>query len=239
MDSYLYSLVKKEDLNDMMETFYQCMDLPIQLLDEQGNILESYGKTANFCTLFKKRLTAQDSCIKEHSNASKKAMALGEPYIFSCHANLNHIVFPLINRDALLGSVLIGPFVLGEFNSVLIDDISRRYPFTTSELFDMYDESKFLTVVSPEKARYLSKMLYYMFSNLISDSKQALVLKQNKFHQQALINESIQMYKTASIPQKNSYPYEKECILITKLKTGAVDEAKAVLNDLLGYVFLS
>lgn len=239
MEPYLYTIVKKEDIKDMLETFHKCLNLPIQLLDENGNELESYGETAAFCALFRKRLPEYDSCKVQHTNASKKAMSLGEPYIFSCRANLNHIVFPLISKDALLGAVLLGPFILDEFNSVLMDDISNHYPFTTSELFDMYDETKSLPVVSPERARYISKMLYYTFSNIISDSKQALVLKQNKFHQQAIINESIQMYKTAGREEHDSYPYEKECALITKLKTGAVEEAKAILNDLLGYVLFS
>ena len=239
MDPYLFSVVKKEELKDMLETFYKCTKIPIQLLDEKGNQLESYGENVAFCELFRKGLPKYDDCTVQHSNASKKAMSLGEPYIFSCRANLNHIVFPLINKEALLGAVLVGPFILDEFNSIVMDDISNRYPFTTSELFEMYDEAKKIETVTPEHTRYISKLLYYMFSNIIQDSKQALILKQDKFHQQAIINESIQMYKTAGLTKTDSYPYEKECILITKLKTGAVDEAKAILNDLLGYVLFS
>lgn len=239
MKPYLYTVVKKEQLEEMLKTFNHCMDIPIQVLDEEGQILLTSGETTSYCTLFKKRLPPEDTCKKLHANASKTAINLGEPYIFSCHAGLNHIVFPLINQNALFGSILAGPFLMDEPDSTLIEDIARHYPFTTSELLEMYDESKFLQIVSPEKVRYLSKMLYYMFSGLISDSKQQLIINQNKLHQQSRINESIQMYKTSGIQPKSTYPYEKERLLITKLKTGDSDEAKALLNDLLGYVFFS
>ncbi len=239
MDPYLYTIVKKEQLEEMLHTFNRCMDIPIQVLDEDGKILLKSGETTSYCALFKKRLPPHDTCAKLHANASKKAINLGEPYIFSCHAGLNHIVFPLINQNALFGSILAGPFLMDEPDSTLIEDIARHYPFTTSELLEMYDESKSLQVILPEKVRYLSKMLYYMFSSLISDSKQQLIINQNKLHQQSRINESIQMYKTSGSQTKNIYPYEKERLLITRLKTGDSEEAKALLNDLLGYVFFS
>ena len=239
MKPYLYTVVEKKHLEEMLDTFNRCMDIPIQVLDEEGKILLTSGETTSYCSLFKKRLPPRDSCTKLHSNASKKAMNLGEPYIFSCHANLNHIVFPLINQNALFGSILAGPFLMDEPDSTLIEDIAKRYPLTTSELLEMYDESKFLRVVPPAKVTYLSKMLYYMFSGLISDSKQQLIINQNKLHQQSRINESIQMYKSSGTQTESTYPYKKERLLITKLKTGDTSEAKALLNDLLGYVFFS
>lgn len=238
MNSYLFTIVNKNQLTDMLKTFNQCMDIPIQLLDKDGEVLMAYGETTSYCSLFKKRLHGNE-CARLHANASQKAMSLGEPYIFSCHANLNHIVFPLINQNALFGSILAGPFVMDDPDSVLIEDVARHYPFTTSELLELYDESKTLKVIPPANVTYLSKMLYYMFSSLISDSKQQLIINQNKLHQQSRINESIQMYKTAGTIRNNTYPYEKERLLIAKLKAGDNNEAKALLNDLLGYVFFS
>ena len=239
MKPYLYTVVKKNQLEEILLTFNQCMNIPIQVLDEAGNILLAVGEITSYCSLFKKQLPPNDSCAKLHANASKKAILLGEPYIFSCHANLNHIVFPLINQNVLFGSILAGPFLMDEPDSTLIEDVSKRYPFTTSELLELYDESKALQIVSPAKVTYLSKLLYYMFSDLVSDSKQLLMINQNKLLQQSRINESIQMYKNSGTQEIRKYPYEKERLLITKLKTGNIDDAKALLNDLLGYVFFS
>lgn len=239
MEPYLYNVVNKNHLSEMLESFNECMNIPIQVLDENGRILMSCGKTTGFCSLFKKKLPPDDTCAKLHSKASKTATKLGEPYIFSCHAGLNHIVFPLINQNALLGSILAGPFLMDEADSVLIEDISKKYKFTTSELLELYDESKFIEIIPPAKVTHLSKMLFYMFSGLISDSRQQLIINSNKLHQQSRINESIQMYKTSGTFTSDTYPYEKERLLITKLKTGNTEESKALLNDLLGYVFFS
>lgn len=239
MKPYLYTVVDREQLAEMLETFNHCMNIPIRVLDETGKVLLVSGESTAFCSLFKTKLPPEDSCTKHHANASMKAISLGEPYIFACHANLNHIVFPLINQNALFGSILAGPFLMDEPDSILIEDIARRYDFSASELLELYDESKCLQVIPPSKVTYLSKMLYYMFSGLISDSRQQLIVNRNKLHQQSRINESIQMYKTAGGYKPDNYPYEKEQLLITKLKTGDVKEAKALLNDLLGYVFFS
>lgn len=239
MEPYLYTIVDKNKLSEMLNTFNYCMNIPIQVLDADGKVLLSCGEVTSFCSLFKKRLSPGDSCIKTHADASKKAIDLGEPYIFSCHANLNHIVFPLINQNALFGSILAGPFLMVEADSVMIEEISRHYPFTTTELLELYDESKFLEIIPPARVTYLSKMIYYMFSGLISDSRQQLTINQNKLHQQSRINESIQMYKTAGILERRDYPYDKERMLVARLKSGDIEEAKGLLNDLLGYVFFS
>ena len=239
MQPYLYTLVDKDQLSEMLDTFNQCMNIPIQVLDEEGQILQARGETTTFCSLFKKKLPPDDTCAKVHADASKIAMDLGEPYIFACHANLNHIVIPLLNQNALFGSILAGPFLMDDADSILIEDISRRYSFSTYELLELYDESKSLQVIPPAKVTHLSKMMYYMFTGLISDSRQQLIINRNKLHQQSRINESIQMYKTSGASSSDNYPYDKERMLISKLKTGDIQEAKALLNDLLGYVFFS
>lgn len=239
MKPYLYNFVAKEQLAEMLDTFNQCMNIPIQVLDENGSCLLSSGKTTHFCALFSKKLPPADSCSKQHSNAGKTATKLGEPYIFSCHAGLNHILLPLLDQNALFGSILVGPFLMDEPDSLLIEEIGKKYPFTTQELFELYDESKSLLVYPPAQVTHLSKLVYYMFSGLLSESRQQLTINSNKLHQQSKINESIQMYKTSGTSSTDAYPYEKERLLITKLKTGNTEEAKAILNDILGYVFFS
>ena len=121
MISQLYTIVDREQLQDMLVTFHQCIRLPIQVLDEKGQMLCAAGETTSYCTLFKRKLSPADSCARLHADASKRAISLGEPYIFACHANLNHIVFPLMNQNTLFGSVLVGPFLMEEPDSVLIE----------------------------------------------------------------------------------------------------------------------
>lgn len=239
MQPLLYSIIKKESLHELLETFYQCINLPVQVLDENGEILDQFGEAHSYCKIFKRFLPKSESCTKIHSDASRLAMTLGETYIFSCHSNLNHIVFPLTNNNTLLGSILAGPFIMDAPDSLLLSDIARKYDIPTISILEMYEEADSLPVFEPSKVTHISRMLYFMCSGLVTDSKKQFVMNHNKLYQQSRINESIQMYKASPHVDKTQYPYEKEKALITKLKTGDVENSKALLNDLLGYVFFA
>lgn len=238
MKTALYSIVPEQTIKAIADTFYECIHLPIQLINEQGEILISLGETPAFCRSFQRHLPASETCEKLHVSASKRAVTLGEPYIFACHADLNHIVFPLISRQTFLGSILVGPFLMDEPDSILISDVSRRYRIPMDDALDLYDEAGDLPVIEPARVNHISHLLFYLFSNLITESKAELQRNNRKLLQQSRISESIQRYKDGSI-QADSYPYEKEKELLAKVKLGDIREANAVLNDLLGYVLFS
>ena len=238
MQTALYSIVSEQTIRSMAETFYACIHLPVQIINEEGKFLVSVGETPAFCRLFQKHLPASESCERLHVSASKKAVSLGEPYIFSCHAELNHIVYPLINKQTFLGSILVGPFLMDDPDSILISDISKHYQIPMDDALDLYDETRYLPVIEPGQVNHISHLLFYLFSNLITESRDELRMNNQKMLQQSLISESIQRYKNGTI-KNDSYPYEKEKELITQVKRGDVKEANAVLNDLLGYVLFS
>ena len=165
-------------------------------------------------------------------------MEIGETYIFSCHAGLNHIVFPLINKNTLFGSILVGPFLMEAPDSLLVLELNKKYQIPTESLVELYEESHTLPIVPPAKVTQLSRLLYYMFSGLLTTSYQQLVINNEKLLQQSQINESIQRYKFYSLSHPE-YPYEMEKELIAHVKTKDAVSAKASLNALLGYVFFS
>ena len=204
MEAYVYTMIDESTLNELLGALHVCIDLPVQLLDENGRILKYFGKKNTYCQHFSSHFSSEKTCMHIHSNAGKRAMNLGSSYIFSCQSNLSHIVFPLINHESLFGSILIGPFLMERADSTLI-----------------------------------SRLLYFLMSSLISDSREQFIINQKKLHQQARISESIQMYKTMEPVQTDRYPLEKEQELLTKVKEGNLKESSALLNDLLGYVFLS
>ncbi len=239
MKPYLYTIVDKKRFLEMLEAFQACLDLPVQVIDEQGNILEACSATTPFCNIIKQYLPKNDACEKIHIAASQKAIALGETYIFSCHANLNHIVFPLLNKGVFFASILVGPFLMDTPDSLLISDVAHRYTIQTDDLLELYDTSHSIRIIPPALVTQISRLLYFLFYNLIPDSQKQFIDNQDKIHQQSKINEAIQMYKNVYIPDKVSYPYEKEKQLISKVKIGDLQEAKGILNDLLGYVFFS
>ena len=238
MKPLLYSIVPQKTLQSMAETFYACIHLSIQIINEQGETLVSEGGTHQFCRLFQKHLPPSDTCEKAHVDASKQAIAIGEAYIFECHAELNHIVFPLISRQTFLGSILVGPFLMDRPDSILISSLTRKYHFTTDQALDLYDELSTVPVVPPSDVSHISRLLFYLFSNLIADSKKELQRNSQKLLQQSRISESIQRYKEENL-RLSSYPYARERELLSKVKLGDSQGANAILNDLLGYVLFS
>ena len=238
MSQTLYSIVDKEMLHSIIEAFYGCIKLSIQIIDEDGVLMDSAGDTPRFCNLFKKHLPADDTCEIMHVSASKRAISLGETYIFSCHAHLNHVVFPLLCKGRFLGSILVGPFLMDSPDSTLISDISKRYKLNINETLDLFEESGSIPIVSTDMVNHMNRLLFFLFRNLIGESKEELKLNNQVLAQQSKINEAIQRYKNIDI-EPSGYPYEKERELITKVKTGNLMEARAILNDLMGYVLFS
>jgi hypothetical protein len=52
----LYSLVEESKIKEMLTAFASCVGLPVQLIDEHGNILLSFGETAKYCSVFKENV---------------------------------------------------------------------------------------------------------------------------------------------------------------------------------------
>ena len=236
MIPYLYTVVDQTKLQEMLRAFHCCTNLPVQVIDENGAFLDSQTERCPYCEIFRKYTDKEHSCEKTHQDASQYAISLGETYIFTCPANLNHIIFPLMNRTTLFGSILVGPFLMDKPDAIMLSEISKRYPIPTDNLLELYDEAQNIPVISPAITGQISKLLYYLFSNLMSESRQIFMEKQERLQQQSKINESIQMYKSQIIDATPSYPLEKEQDLITKVKNGNISDAKGILNDLLGYV---
>jgi len=238
MRPLLYSIVSEETLKSMLDTFYICIQIPIQVVDEHGNFIAKSGEQPSFCKCFQKYLPEKDTCELMHVSAGKRAITLGEAYIFECHANLNHIVFPLISNKTFLGSILVAPFLMDKPDSILVSDITKRYHIPTEDALDLYDEIGDVPIVTPSRVNHISQLVYYLFSTLIADGKKELRDNSQKLRQQSLINESIQRYKSEVI-ETVTYPYEKEKELLNKVKLGDIPAANATLNDLLGYVFFA
>ena len=238
MKPLLFSIVSEQTLQSMIDTFYACMNLPIKIIDEYGNAIAYAGESASFCERLKPFLPSQDNCEQVRITASKRAISYGETYIFSCHASLNNIVFPLLSKTTFLGSVLVGPFLMDDADSILISDVAKKYHIPIDDALELYDEARSISRITPAMTTHISRLLYYLFSGLIADSKDELKKNSQKLFQQSKINESIQRYKLENM-QSPSYPYEKEKELVSIIRTGKIQEAKAVLNDLLGYVLFS
>ena len=236
MQPYLYTMVDETVLRDMTLSFHACINIPLQVTDETGNTLIAHGAQARYCKRMAPFLPANSNCTKLHMDAARRAIDLGEPYMFACHTGLTHVVYPLLCGGAFWGAVLLGPFLLDAPDSTIIAEIADRYVLPVDTLLELYDDLDDIRVIDPATATQISKLIYYLFSGLIDNGRQQLHMNRSKQLQQAKIGESIQKYKSFNELDSYNYPYDKEKALIAKVKTGNAAEAKGILNDLLGYV---
>ncbi len=127
-----------------------------------------------------------------------------------------------------------------EVDSTLVLDVGKHYPeLSTQDLMELYDDAVSVPQVTPDKVTQISRLLYFLLSNVITDTKEQFIINQKKLQQQAKIGESIQMYKMLTPSEADPYPLDKEEQLLSKVREGNLKDSSALLNDLLGYVFLS
>lgn len=237
MSEALYALAAPEKLSELLHAVHACLELPAQLINARGAVLQRHGAPFAYCALLQKHIWKSNECGKIHLNAGKRAYEMGESYIFTCHSQLTHIAFPLVLRRSLLGTVLLGPFLMDRADSTLLTDLAQRHALAPALCLELYDELQTVPVVPPAKVNQISKLIEYLFAPLLADERLLMQQRQARLSQQSHINETIQMYK-GHVGPPHSYPYDKERELLVKVKTCDIPSAKAILNDLLAYVLL-
>jgi two-component system response regulator YesN len=235
----VFSLIPEERIRDVLENLQSLTDLAIQLIDRHGNLLMSFGEQTGYCVRLKKRVFKRDDCFLLQMKIGEQAQAIGGAYIFSCHANLNHIAFPLINQGELIGSVILGPFLMDKPDSTLVSDIAERYQLPSTLCLELYDELSDLIVIEPPRVNNLKKLLDHLLSALMPGERAMLLQAQQKLYQQSKINETIQVYKEQSFSSDLQFLFYREKVLLTKVRTGNLEEVRALLNELIGYVLFS
>lgn len=239
MAASIFSFVPETRVRDILGNLQAFTGLAIQLIDSSGQLLLAFGQTTGYCAILKKQVFDKNTCFQLHKNAGRHAQSLGEAYIFACHANLNHIAFPLIQEQELLGSVIIGPFLMDEPDSTLVSDLAERQNLPPGLALDLYDELGSVAVLPPAKVNQLKKLVDHLLSPLLPGERALLLQNQQKMTQQARINETIQVYKGENSPQSLAFFYSREKELIDRLRTGSIQEVKALLNEFIGHVLFS
>ena len=239
MDKGFFALVERAQVTNILKTLNSYTELPIQLIEAGGEVLLSFGETAHYCQIVRESILKDGECHALRCKAGRRASQLGEAYIYTCPASFAYIAFPLMNQGDLLATINIGPFLMEKPDSTHVSALTDRFSISAGLALELYDELFEFQVMKPEKVTQLSKLVGFLLSPLMSTERASMRALQAKTSQQSRINEAIQRYKGEKAPQANKFLYEKEMALLTKVRTGNTQEAKVLLNDLLGYVLFS
>lgn len=239
MSAGIFSFVSEDHMRAVLGNLQEFTGLAIQLIDDRGELVMSFGQSPSYCATLQEHVFARDGCFQLHMRSGKTAQTLGEAYIFACQADLNHIAFPLINREELLGCVIVGPFLMDRPDSTLVSGLAERYGLPAPLSLELYDELDGLVVLSPAKVYQLKMLIDHLLSPLLPGERALLLENQQKMTQQARLNETIQVFKEQRPDRSLAFFYQKEQELLGKVRNGTVPEVKALLNDLIGYVLFS
>ena len=166
MDSGFFSLVSRERMEDVLESIHGYTQLALQLMDGDGQVLMGFGKANGYCACCAGTYSPATNAAPVHRQAGHHAQALGEAYVFTCHANLNHIAFPMLQGGKLLALVIIGPFLMDRPDSTLVSSVAEKHGLSAALSLEIYDELSALPVLEPARVEYLSRLVGHLLSPL-------------------------------------------------------------------------
>jgi AraC-like DNA-binding protein/ligand-binding sensor protein len=179
-----------------------------------------------FCESFDLTETEQEQCRITPLYASSQAMRFGGKYIYFCHRGLAHLASPVLKNTEMYGAIFAGPFLLVSREDYLEED--SKWHGEKEDLSDLLDV---LPVFTPEDAHAFSELLYYTASHLSSAQSE------NDSADDQPLPEVISQYIERIQGKSGFYPLEKEEELLLAMAAGDVTGAKALLNELLSYIF--
>lgn len=228
--------VNKDLLSDILDTFYESTFISIKYIDHQGKTLLRRGDEQSFCSYFHKIIADASICEQTHLYTSRQAYHLGEPYIFFCPAGLTEFSYPIIHEGIFSGAFIGGPVMMSYPDEQMVDDILCKNNIPLKHKGKIQSYLRSVSVVEPKRVRFLGKLIEVIGKQIMQESQQQLKEHHRKMQQQAYIGEVIHSIKSEGT-LSSIYPYEKEKDLLSKVKKGDINGAKAILNELLGYVF--
>ncbi|GMQ63500.1 PocR ligand-binding domain-containing protein [Vallitalea maricola] len=219
-----------------MELFYKITEVNCMLIDDTGNTVFSQGEMFNYCTKFMELTGDKSPCCGAHLYASKQSESLGESYIFFCPGGLVHITCAIIIGNVFRGALVAGPIQMNITDPYVIDNLIKVYNIPISARGILQSYYKIIPIIAPEKVRYLANLLSIITKDIVGDQKYELKKKKDFYLEQKIINENIQEIKEENNFTSKLYPIELERELSGKVRRGDLEGAKAILNEILGYI---
>ena len=56
MDNKIFALIPEEHLKDVLGTLFAVVELPIQVIDANGDLLLAFGEAKGYCRLIRKHI---------------------------------------------------------------------------------------------------------------------------------------------------------------------------------------
>ena len=96
-----------------------------------------------------------------------QAEQLGDYYVYFCPAGLANWAVPVLNKGWRSTSLIGGPVLLHEIDSLFVDGLYRRNPSLRTRDHEVREALRQIPVVGPARVRYLAKLLMRLSKDLM------------------------------------------------------------------------
>lgn len=232
------------ELKDLFKHFVSLTGIDVSLHNVKGEELFSHRVSEKFSVCEKVASLGNVSlCHEQMAYAGFKAAELGEPYIFKCGCMIKSSV-PIFFEEKIIGSLSCGPVLLWEADELAVAELKKitsSSNLTDKEIGDILSNAKQL---SCENMTSASKMLSIIVDHMCKEESRFMAQRLKITKQQNKIAELLlaKKHSAASLiamekrTKFRKYPIEMEKELIAYVQTGDTNNARRMLNDILGEI---
>ena len=237
---YLKEILDLKQLKKLFGYFSMITNLDVALFDFAGHEILAVRKENSVCH----SANNGAKCREYITAGSLRSSELGEPYICACGCGLIMCFSPIMYKEQLIGSIACGPAVLWDADEVAVKEFLEK----TRDMRINVDINKLfrsITSCTCTNMTGAAQILFIIVNSLTKEHSVYLDQRARITEQQAKIAELIiSQKKTANLKTKKEtrssgpdYPNEREKELITCVKNGNIEQAKNILDILLGEIF--
>lgn len=187
------------ELENLLKSFYTLTKLKVVIIDENYNEILSYpNRNSEFCSLIQSENKTKDKCFNCVVEFCKKCKEKNNLYISHCHTGLTEAVFPLNDKNGVMGYIMFGQTTEYTKKSDFINHISscyKKYGEPSKELLSSLDK----IIVKSHDEIIASAEILKTLANYISVKQLALSNSNTLIHSvYTYINEHIYEKITAT-----------------------------------------
>lgn len=211
-----------------------------------------------FCRLIRSVPDGLLRCRYQIYNAGHQAFDLGEPYVFICHAGLLEWAVPLMRGRDYLGVVVGGRVRLWDADEGIKEELRSRIDDLNLDWTALQQSFDQVTHLSPDRVHTASQLLFNIVCYHLQSDTSLLQHQKKLWNKRSYLAEELSRQKKAQSQElsiKTPQHFRKkgsrikpdnkpnidrmERQLIGRIRMGEISEAKEILNQILGDIFLN
>lgn len=225
--------VKREWYAEKLNTLSIATGVDSALFDEEGN-MQFKSEGCGFCDVIRDCGICRERCARFHEDAARESFKLGEAYMATCPAGAVAITAAIVDDEKLIGSAAFMPVRMWPWDAEARSELLNSISGTGVDQMQIMKEGSKLPDVSVMR----SKALMGLLMDTVSPDTDELEMKRMLASQQRRIGELIGENKNSDNEgELRVYPLHIENEMLSRVRLGDRNGARALLNELLGHIF--